>query len=175
MNRTRSIGGLLTTVFIVLLLVVASGCGTIQHKLVLEKDYQPKPDAKVTVGKVSNDIGKTYDIAIEDMLKKALVDALSDEELLCTDPQKCSLMTNCRILAYEKGDAFKRWLMPGWGSTVLSIQCDLLDSDCKVGIIEAKRTVDAGGGYTVGAWEHVFNHIAFDVVQDIKEKIVVSR
>lgn len=80
-------------------------------------------------------------------------------------------MTNCRILGYEKGDAFKRWLMPGWGSTVLTVQCDLLDSGSKVGNLEAERTVDAGGAYTVGAWEKVFKQVALDVVLVIEEKI----
>ncbi len=69
----------------------------------MEKDHQPKADAKVEVGKVSNEIGKTYDIAIEDMLKEALVDALRDAELLRIDPQKQSLMTNAGSLSTRKG------------------------------------------------------------------------
>lgn len=171
MNGKRSKGALLTTVSAVVLLAVASGCGTVHHTLVLEKDYQPKADAKVEVGKVSNETGKTYDFAIEDRFKESLVDALRKEELLRTDPLKPGLMTNCRIIGYEKGDAFKRWLMPGWGSTVLTVQCDLLDSGSKVGALEAERTVDAGGGYTVGAWEKVFKQVALDVVLLIEEKI----
>ncbi len=65
--------------------------------------------------------------------------------------------------------------MPGWGSTVLSIQCDLLDTDRKVGTLDAKRTVDAGGGYTIGAWKNVFRQLALDVVQDMKDKIRSSK
>lgn len=175
MKRKRSTGGLLGAACLVILLVAASGCGTVYHTLKFEDDYKPKAETAIEVGSVSNETGKTFDIAIESMLKEALIQAFSDESLLRTDNRNLSLTTNCRIIEYEKGNAFKRWLVPGWGSTVLTIECDLLDSNSKVGTLIAKRTVDGGGGYSVGAWEKVFQQLAGDVVQDVKEKIGDSK
>ncbi len=155
-------------------LIGAAGCGTVQHNLILQNDYAPKDGTKIEVGTVSNDTGRTFDIRIEDMLRDALIKTFQEEGLTGTG-DAARLQTNCRILTYEKGDAFKRWLLPGWGSTVLTIQCDLLDANKNVGTIDAKRTVDAGGAYTAGAWEKIFAHVASDVAEDIKAKLIVKK
>ena len=149
--------------------IIGSGCGTVHHELVLQKDYEPKAGATIEVGKVSNDTGKTFDIEIDSMLRDALVNAFLAEGMNAANGAP-KLMTTCRILTYEKGDAFKRWLMPGWGSTELAIQCDLQDANSTVGNINAKRTVDGGGAYTIGAWKNVFLHVASDVAQDVRER-----
>ena len=61
-----------------------------------------------------------------------------------------------RIVGYKKGSAFKRWMMPGWGATELSIRCDLKDDkNNQVGSAIASCEVVAGGGYTIGAWKTV--------------------
>jgi hypothetical protein len=161
-------------VFGLVLVLGTAACGTAHHTLVLENDYAPKAIAKIEVGTISNDTGKTFDIQIEAMLKEALVKAFLDEGLAGA-AEGTDLVTNCQILDYEKGDAFKRWLWPGWGSTVLTIRCKLLDSDRNIGTIDARRTVDAGGAYTAGAWEKVFSHVASDVAQDIREKLVLAK
>ena len=76
------------------------------------------------------------------------------------------------IVEYEPGDAFKRWLLPGWGATVLVVRGTLVDAEKRaVGSVEAKRTVEAGGGYTIGAWETVFRDIANDIVTKLREQL----
>ena len=84
---------------------------------------------------------------------------------------KQPLVISVRIVDYEPGDAFKRWLMPGYGSTVLSVECELRDGSKKVATINARRTVDAGGGYTIGAWNTIFTTIAEDIVSSLKKKL----
>ncbi len=175
MNRKRMVNGTVIVMFAAVLMIAASGCGTVQHNLDLQQDYLPKSGAKVEVGNVLNKTGQTFDVPVEDMLKKALVDAFLEANLAGSGSEASNLMTNCRIVNYEKGDAFKRWLMPGWGATELTIQCDLLDAGSVVGTINAMRTVTAGGGYTIGAWEKVFAHIASDVAEDIKGKFAAVK
>jgi hypothetical protein len=173
MNRTmlaRKISLSVMFLFFIIMFV-ASGCGTAHHALDFQNNYMPKADAKIEVGPVKNETGENFDIDIEKMLAAALADTLRREELFWEGKEASKLTSNCKILEYKKGDAFKRWLMPGWGSTVLSVKCDLLDGNVIVGIINARRTVDGGGAYTVGAWEKVFGQLSGDIVMDVQSHI----
>jgi len=83
------------------------------------------------------------------------------------------LILTSQIVEYEEGDAFKRWLLPGWGTTVLSIHCELKDSATGklLGAVEARRTISIGGAYSIGAWRTVFASVAKDVVKELRAKI----
>ena len=70
----------------------------------------------------------------------------SKKNLEWTGGEVPKMILTADIVQYEKGDAFKRWLVPGWGATVLVVRGALYESDNrKVGSVDAKRTVDAGG------------------------------
>jgi hypothetical protein len=83
------------------------------------------------------------------------------------------LIINTKIVEYDEGDAFKRWLLPGWGSTVLSLHCELKDSQSGsiVGNADARRTVSFGGAYTIGAWKTIFASVAKDVVNALRTQM----
>lgn len=153
------------------LAIVAGGCGVVHHTVDFHKDYTPNAETKIEVAKSTNATGEKFDIDIEGMMTNALVDAFRGEELLWTGNEKVKLTTTCKVLEYKKGDAFKRWLWPGWGATVLEIHCDLTDSNNMVGTVDARRSVTAGGGYTIGAWEKIFTHVAEDVAADLRDRI----
>jgi hypothetical protein len=161
---------LLPTIFLVMLIVI-SGCGTTHHNIAMQNDYLPKAASKVEVRKVSNNTGEKFDVDVEQMLATALERRLRDEQLLYASNTGPKLSMNCKILTYEKGNAFKRWLMPGWGATTLSVQCDLLDTNKVIGSLNAMRSVSAGGGYTINEWEKVFADVAKHIAQDIKSKV----
>ncbi|MDR3346856.1 MAG: DUF4410 domain-containing protein, partial [Campylobacteraceae bacterium] len=36
---------------------------------------------------------------------------------------------NTNIISYDPGNAFKRWLVPGFGATKLSVECSITDID----------------------------------------------
>lgn len=40
---------------------------------------------------------------------------------------------------------------------------------------DAKRTVDAGGGYTIGAWETIFKSVADDIVTELGEQVKAEK
>lgn len=152
--------------------LIVSACGTVQHKAMLEQGYTAPMGTKFTVSSVKNQTGQSFDIDVEKLLADALEQALKDKSLLGNAESKAKLMLEAEIVEYAKGDAFKRWLMPGWGSTVLVVKATLLNGEKKnVGNVEAKRTVDAGGGYTIGAWESIFRNVAEDIVADLGEKV----
>ena len=154
-------------------LFLLSACGTVQHKMNLLNNFTPDSATGVEVGKVTNETGKTFDpeINVEDMLRRALTEKLTAEKLLWSNTTPKKLVLDSKILDYDAGDAFKRWLLPGWGATVLTIQSDLRQDGQLVGTVDAKRTVSVGGAYTIGAWKTVFDNLAGDVVEDLRAKI----
>jgi hypothetical protein len=155
--------------FPVLLLVA---CGTVEHSVKVEDQQAFGANTKVLVGDVVNKTGESFDIDVEDMLRQAMVDELAGENLLGQEGAPDVVTMNVNIVEYRKGDAFKRWLWPGYGSTVLVVEATLLDAEGNVDAsARAHRSVDAGGGYTIGAWEKIFRDVASDLVSDLKSAV----
>ena len=155
----------------VLTITALTGCGTVQHRVTFQDNYLPQAQTKIEVGSVTNETGATFDINIEQMLTDALAEELRKEAMLWDGGNNPKLVLNSKIVEYVKGNAFKRWLLPGWGSTVLIIQCDLRDGNKVVGSVEAKRTISIGGAYTINAWKTIFSSVAKDVVKDLRSQI----
>ncbi|MCX8049868.1 MAG: DUF4410 domain-containing protein [Methylohalobius sp.] len=145
------------------------GCGSVRHEFKLTEGYRPPASATVTVGQVRDLTRKYPDIDPPQRLKDALVEALKEEGLLGTEGRP--LVLDAEIVEYEPGSAFKRWLLPGYGATILTVRAQLKDQDAVVGTAEARRTVSFGGGYSIGAWKGIFQDVAEDLVQDLKGKI----
>ncbi|HZM34847.1 MAG TPA: hypothetical protein VFC18_10165 [Burkholderiales bacterium] len=153
-------------------LLLATACGTVEHKIELDQQYSVKPGTKVVLGTVKNQTGQSFDIDVEKMLADAFSQALKERDLEWTGGDVPKLVLTAEIVQYVKGDAFKRWLMPGYGSTVLVVRGAIYESDNrKVGSVDAKRTVDAGGAYTVGAWQTIFKNVADDVIVKLGEQV----
>jgi hypothetical protein len=169
MTRFRFIGALAAVLASALLV---GGCGTVEHRVSIEKHYVVQPGTKVEVGAVKNQTGKDFDVDVQKMLYDALAKALADRNLQWKGDAGPKLVLSADIVEYEAGDAFKRWLMPGWGATVLVVKGTLVDAENRTaGSVEAKRTVEAGGGYTIGAWESVFGDVANDIVTKLGEQL----
>lgn len=125
----------------------------------------------VEVGAVTNQTGHTFEVNVEQLLTNALAEELRSENLLWSGGESRRLVLMSSIVEYEEGDAFKRWLLPGWGSTVLTVRGDLKDGERLVGSVDARRTVSAGGVYTIGAWKSIFGDVAKDIVGELRTKI----
>ena len=54
---------------------------------------------------------------------------------------------------------------------MLMIECDLMDGNDLIGSVKARRTVVAGGGFSIGAWKAVFRKVSKDVAKDLRKKI----
>jgi len=82
-------------------------------------------------------------------------------------------LLNLNITDYRPGSAFKRWALPGWGATVLTVKGDLLERDGGqlAAQIEEQRTVAAGGFYTLGAEHFILNDVARDLANDFRVRI----
>jgi hypothetical protein len=113
-------------------------------------------------------------VNVENLLRGALNGKLQAAGMRWNRGDGNKMVIESKIVEYEAGDAFKRWLLPGWGATVLTVQCDLKEENQLVGSVEARRTVSAGGGYTIGAWEDIFEDLAEDIVNDLQAKITTK-
>jgi len=156
---------------IICLLALTACAGTAQHKVDFKSGYTPKEGTKIEVGKVLNNTGSQFQIDIEQLLRESLATRLKKNGLLYEGLGNAPMIMDTKIIDYAEGDAAKRWLMPGSGATILSIQSDLREGSDLVGSVDARRTVSAGGLYSVGAWKIIFGDLADDVVTELVSKI----
>jgi len=155
-----------------------AGCGTAQQDVSFTPGFIPAADTSILVGDVIDAAPKIKrgnehkDLDVAKKMRGALEEKLRAAGLLgATGSERKPLVLSARIVDYEPGDAFKRWLMPGYGSTVLTVECALQDGKKRVATVNARRTVDAGGGYTIGAWDTIFGQVAEDIVKGLKAKL----
>lgn len=164
--------------YLSLLLLVAAltGCGykQLQTKGGEAGDLLPSPGATVELGKISVEGEKPLDFNPAVLLKEELTEALADENMLWSGNKSASrFILDAKIVDYEPGNAAKRWLLPGWGSTILGVRGELKapESGRVAAVIENKRAVYAGGAFTIGAWKTIFDTVADDLAAELKYRI----
>lgn len=167
----------LKTRFIALTIALAlTACGTVKHNATFSRDLKPGTSATFRVGEVVDAAPKDkrgdhadFDIAAE--LRARLIEELEQSELLADEADGAVYSLNAKITDYQPGDAFKRWLAPGLGSTIAVVECDVYQGQDKIGTIRANRSVEFGGAYTAGAWKSIFASVAEDIVGEIETKL----
>jgi hypothetical protein len=159
-------------------LLLVSSCGTVAHKTSVDDSLHDEVDintVRFSIGSVQNKTAKDFDVDIIAMMSEELAKELKVKQLFWQDDSEYRVTLNIDIIEYQKGDAFKRWIMPGLGSTILKVQCHVMNQDKLVGTIDAHRSVDAGGAYSAGAWKTVFNGIAQDIVEELEKEILIRK
>jgi hypothetical protein len=128
---------------------------------------------KYKIEKIEISEAKKYEVDVEALLRNSLDKALSDKNLLWEgSPNEKYYSISLRIIEYEMGNAFKRWLLPTYSSTVLSVHTDVIDIDKDeiITFMEHKQTIAAGGAYSIGAWKYIFKNVTKDIATDIERK-----
>ena len=61
--------------------------------------------------------------------------------------EKARYQLSCEVTGFEEGSAIKRWLLPGWGTTVGRVTAMLTDSTTGeiLVVVEGNATVSGGG------------------------------
>ena len=137
-------------------------------------DLLPHPGATVELKKIAIQDQQQYDFDPVALFNEKLVETFKDEQLLWSgDKTAPRFIFDATIINYEPGNAFKRWILPGWGSTVLEVRGELRspDNGAVAAVIENKRSIFAGGAYTIGAWKSIFGNVADDLALEIKNRI----
>lgn len=149
-------------------LILFTGCST-KSSLVLKEGYKFENKPKINVENITNNTSKVYEQNIEQLMKDALLEELKNNELLVLgDESKIDLEVS--ILDYQEGNAFKRWVLPGWGATTLNLEATLKDNGNIVATSKIDSNIAAGGGFTIGAWKYVYTDAAKKLISDIKEE-----
>ncbi|MGY8961911.1 MAG: DUF4410 domain-containing protein, partial [Alphaproteobacteria bacterium] len=131
-----------------------ASCGTSNLTSNLEPGFTPRAKPLVAIGEITNVSPPFPDdekVALDPLqeLKAQLEAKLKESNMLASaDGRGKGYVLVPEIKEYRPGSAFKRWLWPGYGSTILSVDSALRDGDKKVGEISTRRTIDAGGAYT---------------------------
>ncbi len=165
------------TAFPLIFVLVIGGCGTTARQSTFNQDFTPNAAAMVAVGEISDAAprgtrGDQEDFDTEAELRAQLESKLSERGMLSADGAEGKpYVLNARIIDYEPGSAGKRWLWPGYGATELSVECTVHEGDRVIGTVYARRTVEAGGLYTVGAWKGVFATVADEIVTELEAKL----
>ena len=163
----------LTNMFISFFFLVLAGCSTIESTVKFTDTYVPSAATKMKVGTVKTDIQGTFELDINNAFSEALNRELKFKKLLpeAGSATNSGLTVNSQILEYEPGNAFKRWLCPGWGATKLTVSCMLVDpANKEIGTIKTFGNISGGGAYSIGAWKSIFDDVAKDVVAEIYKK-----
>jgi len=77
---------------------------------------------------------------------------------------------SCDVADFAEGNAFKRWLLPGWGATSGQVAVMVVDSSTgeTVALIRGVATVRSGGLYSVGADKIILSSALDDVVKQLR-------
>jgi uncharacterized lipoprotein YajG len=167
----------LTRIFMKVLMcavLVFIGCATGPETSKIQSSGLPKPGAKIVLSSIENKSGETFEYDVENLLRNAIEAALKKENLSAdTAIQTPDFALSLFITEYRPGNAFKRWLIPFYGATVLAVEGDLRNTKDNgvIATITHKQGVYAGGAYSIGAWQYIFNTVAADIARDLRIKI----
>jgi hypothetical protein len=169
MFSNRIIAPLFVGIFISILI---TGCATTSgtgpgKTLTLDPNYKYKLDT-IQVSDKEN-----LEVDVEMLLRSALEKSLKEQDLLWNSADRENIYAlSIRILNYDMGSAFKRWLLPGYGSTVLSVHTDVIDVETGkvLTYMDHRQTISGGGLFSAGAWKTVFNTVANDIAKDLERR-----
>lgn len=128
------------------------------------------PSYSVTAVTVEDKTGKFHDLEdgadVEALMHDAMQEALLEAGKV--GESSAELTYQIYIIQYQKGSALARWMMPGMGKTILSVEGLVKDSSGTVlATTQATESIGAGGGYTAGAWKYIFGNVAEKLVNDL--------
>jgi len=155
------------------LVAVVSGCATSETQT-FKDDPLIRPGAKIELGTVTVPPDSEYKIDVAGMMNAALVESLSEHNIEWQgDPEVDRFLLDVVVDNYEPGNAFKRWLLPGYGSTIVHVSGNLTDRSTGnvAGELDHERAIHAGGAFTIGAWETVFKGVADDITTQLQNRI----
>lgn len=170
----RSVRGQGRTAWLVAVMLsfTLAACATSTGRVRNQSDLLPRPGAAVRLGTVADASDAHLGVDAVALLRTAMHAALQRERLSART-RSGGFVLNLEIAEYRPGNAFKRWLLPGYGSTVLSVRGTLVDptTGAVAVTVEQRRAIYMGGAFTIGAWKSVFGAVADDLARDLKTRI----
>lgn len=172
--RKQKNGQIQRILFLFAVSVFIAGCGSLHQDFMLAPSVGSVPQLPAKVNPIENSSGTEIPFDYVSYYQTELETALSKQGIhpALTNNER-SLILESSIIRYEAGNAFKRWLMPGYGKTAIDVQVVVKDSTNNelIATIDVGRTISAGGGFTIGAYRTVFKDIAKAVAKQLKKEM----
>ena len=168
------------TVLLILLSVLIGGCATGTPVFWADKNASFSGYKALEVIPVVNETGKTFEFDVVSEITKQLKDNLIKEGYVITDDGQSGddiLVIRSSLIAYEPGNAFKRWVVPGAGKTHCTIKSVLVNK--RTGKTQAEilvpKEIGTGGLYSIGADKRILGIVAEDMVNELNKKLKPRR
>ena len=163
-------------VFLLCLLIFQSGCATGKPMAWVEQRVSLSRYRQVDVAPVSNDTGKEYDFDVTGTLTEKIRSKLTDKGYAARGAgtgRDAVLVLKPRLTAYEPGNAAKRWLAPGHGTTHCTVRVSLIDQESgkPVGEIIVAKAISQGGLFSIGADRSILDAVASDIAETLGDKM----
>ena len=163
-------------VLFILLSVFIGGCATGTPVFWVDKDASLSGYKVLEVTPVVNETGKTFEFDVVSEITNQLKEHLIKEGYVITDDGQSGddiLVIRSYLIAYEPGNAFDRWMVPGGGKTHCTIKSVLVDKRTgkTQGEILVPKEIGTGGLFSIGADKRILGIVAEDMVDELKKKI----
>jgi hypothetical protein len=137
----------------------------------MEQTEQIRAGAKYRIGDVTSAAPSVQGVDAAALLRTGLERSLAKRALLASAVGGTSdYRLDVAVVEYEPGNAFKRWLVPGYGATLLRVRGQLTDprNGTVAARVDHQRRVLAGGAFTISAWETIFASVSDDIARDLE-------
>jgi hypothetical protein len=149
------------------------GCGATSFDSKLPDTFRLQSGQTLEFLPVENVTGKTLDPAADQIFNEYMTGLLKERTLLNLGSEPAVAVLKSKLIEYEPGNAFGRWLLPGLGTTVCAIDAELLEKNtgALIGRMQSRQTVSIGGAYSIGADSYICKRVADDLIKEIDKKV----
>ncbi len=165
-------------VVILTMLLLLTGCATEQPQLVTEPGVSLAGYKTLAVAPASkdNDTGQSADFDFAKLFTEDLKSELQSKGYDVSDANAApasALIVQCSFVNYAPGNAFQRWLLPGWGTTQTTVKTTLVDKKTgkALGDMVTIKAITGGFFGGVGGDRSILESVASDVSTAIDNKI----
>ena len=153
-------------------LLILSGCGATQFDSKLPDSFMIQAGQTIELLPIENATGKTLEMPADQIFNEYMGNLLRERKLLNLTPAPASIVMKAKLLEYEPGSAFGRWLLPGVGTTICTVSAEILDkkTGALVGRLDSRQTVSFGGAYSVGAENYICKRVADDLIGELDKR-----
>jgi hypothetical protein len=163
------------TIIVCLIFVFISGCVSSKPMVSMRGNVSLAGYKSFEVEPVLNETGKKFDFDVSGKLTEEIKSKMIEKGFVVSERTSSSaqvLIIKSSLISYEPGNAFKRWILPGFGKTQATVKTSLIDKKTGkvLGELVSAETVSAGGLYSAGADKRILDAIAEGIVDEIEKK-----
>ena len=122
---------------------------------------------------IANVTGKALDPPADQIFNEYISGLFKEGKLLNVTNEPATVILKSKLIEYEPGNAFGRWLLPGLGTSVCTVDAEILEkgTGLLVGRMQSRQTVSIGGAYSIGADTYICKRFADDLIKEIKKRV----